>query len=100
MFVRYANAFVVCPGGFGTLDEMFESLVLIQTGKIKHFPVVLLGSEYWSGLVDWIREHMLGRGLISEHDLGLITVTDEPAEAAEICSRAADRQLGTSTASG
>ena len=100
MFVRYANAFVVCPGGFGTLDEMFESLVLIQTGKIKHFPVVLLGSEYWSGLVDWLREQMLSRALISENDLGLITITDEPAEAAEICSRAADRQLGTSTGSG
>ena len=62
MFVRYASGFVVFPGGFGTLDETFESLTLIQTGKIRHFPVVLVGSDYWQGLVDWIRERMLARG--------------------------------------
>ena len=59
MFVKYSEAFVVFPGGFGTLDELFESLTLIQTGKVKRFPVVLYGSEYWSGLLDWMREHLL-----------------------------------------
>jgi uncharacterized protein (TIGR00730 family) len=100
MFVRYANAFVVCPGGFGTLDEMFESLVLIQTHKIRHFPVVLVGEEYWAGLLAWIRDQMLTRALIADDDLGLLTVTDDPQEVVAICSRAADVQLGTSTASG
>jgi uncharacterized protein (TIGR00730 family) len=102
MFVRYANAFVVCPGGFGTLDEMFESLVLIQTGKVRHFPVVLVGTQYWSGLIDWVRDQMLARGLISPADLQLITLTDDPQEVVRICGRAADLQLGTgtSTASG
>ena len=61
MFVRYASGFVVFPGGFGTLDETFEALTLIQTGKIRHFPVVLVGTDYWSGLVDWIRERLLPR---------------------------------------
>ena len=65
MFVRYASGFVVFPGGFGTMDELFEALTLIQTGKITEFPVVLVGSDYWSGLVDWFRERMLAEGNIS-----------------------------------
>ena len=78
MFVRYASGFVVFPGGFGTLDELFEALTLIQTGKITEFPVVLVGSDYWSGLVDWFRERMLAEGNISPDDLDLFKVTDDP----------------------
>ena len=80
MFVRYAGAFVVFPGGFGTLDELFEALTLIQTRKIRHFPVVLVGSAYWGGLVDWLRARVLGEGKISPSDLMLISVTDDPEE--------------------
>ena len=92
MFVRYASGFVVFPGGFGTLDELFESLTLIQTDKVTHFPVVLVGSDYWSGLFDWIRERMLGEGKISPEDLELFTVTDEPAEVRDLLMTAAHRQ--------
>jgi uncharacterized protein (TIGR00730 family) len=79
MFVRYASGFVVFPGGFGTLDETFESLTLIQTGKVRHFPVILVGRDYWSGLVDWIRDRMLADGKISPEDVHLFTVTDDPS---------------------
>jgi uncharacterized protein (TIGR00730 family) len=92
MFVRYANAFVVLPGGFGTLDELFEALVLIQTGKIRHFPVVLVGSAFWGGLVSWIREQLVARGLVSPEDLDLFTITDDVDEVVAICERAADAQ--------
>jgi uncharacterized protein (TIGR00730 family) len=81
MFVRYANAFVVFPGGFGTLDELFEALLLIQTGKIRHFPVVLMGTDYWAGLLSWIRGAMLEGGKIGAQDLDLICLTDDPAKA-------------------
>jgi hypothetical protein len=81
MFVKYADAFVILPGGLGTLDELFEALVLIQTGKIRHFPVVLLGRDYWSGLVDWMRAVQLPAHTIAESDLALFHVTDDPAEA-------------------
>ena len=81
MFVKYADAFVILPGGLGTLDELFEALVLIQTGKIRHFPVVLLGTDYWTGLVEWMRAVQLPAGNISATDLELFHVTDDPAEA-------------------
>ena len=84
MLVKYAQAFVIFPGGFGTLDELFESLTLIQTGKISHFPIVLFGTEYWSGLLDWIRDTMLSSGTISAEDLDLITVSDSPQEVRDI----------------
>jgi uncharacterized protein (TIGR00730 family) len=87
MFVKYSQAFVVLPGGFGTLDELFEALTLVQTGKVTRFPVVLLGTAYWSGLMDWIRNTMLPAGMIGEADLGLITVTDSVSEAVEIIRR-------------
>ena len=77
MFVKYAQAFVCLPGGFGTLDELFEALVLVQTGKVTRFPVVLLGSAYWGGLVDWLRTSALEHGVISPPDVELITVTDD-----------------------
>ena len=79
-FVRYAVGFVVFPGGFGTLDELFEALTLVQTGKTRHFPVVLVGTEYWSGLIEWMRERMLGEGKIAPHDMSLFEVTDDPHE--------------------
>jgi len=80
MFVKYAEGFVIFPGGFGTLDELFESLTLIQTGKIKHFPVFLVGSAYWAGLLAWFRETPMAAGAIVEDDLKLFTVTDDLAE--------------------
>ena len=81
MFVKYADGFAIFPGGFGTLDELFESLTLIQTGKIRHFPVVLVGKEYWAGLLDWIRQQAVGHGAVSPEDLDLIQVTDDMKEA-------------------
>jgi hypothetical protein len=84
MFVKYADAFVIMPGGFGTLDELFESLTLIQTGKVRNFPVVLIGHAYWDGLVAWMREVQLPAGAISQADLDLLRVTDDPEEAMAI----------------
>jgi len=81
MFVKYASGFVVLPGGFGTMDELFEALTLVQTKKVTRFPVVLMGSAYWSGLLDWVRTTMLTDGKIGPADLDLIFVTDEPDEA-------------------
>jgi uncharacterized protein (TIGR00730 family) len=84
MFVKPAQGFVVFPGGFGTNDELFEALTLIQTGKVLHFPVVLFDSEFWAPMLDWCRTELLSRGTIDTHDLGLLTVTDEPAEAVSV----------------
>ena len=81
MFVKAAEGFVVCPGGFGTADELFESLTLIQTGKVMHFPVVLLGESYWTPLLEWVRRSALADGMVSSGDLKLLTVTDEPSVA-------------------
>ena len=81
MFVKYARAFCVLPGGFGTLDELFEALTLVQTGKVTRFPVVLLGTAYWRGLLDWLRDTMLGEGKISPADLDLLCVTDDVDDA-------------------
>ncbi len=80
MFVKYAQAFVLLPGGFGTLDELFESLTLIQTSKIEKVPLILMGSEFWSGLLDWIKTTMLGEGNINAEDLDLIQVIDDTDE--------------------
>jgi len=81
MFVKAAEGFVIFPGGFGTLDELFESLTLIQTGKVLHFPVVLFDSDYWQGLLGWLRERPLAGGMISPEDIDLLHLTDSPAEA-------------------
>lgn len=81
MFVKYAVAYIILPGGFGTMDELFEALTLIQTKRIKPFPVVLMGSEYWKGLVDWLRDTMLRNEKIDESDLDIIQITDDPDEA-------------------
>jgi len=83
MFIKYSNAFVIFPGGFGTLDEAFEALTLIQTGKIYQFPVVLFGRHYWAGLIRWIQSRMLGEKKISPGDMDLMIMTDDPAEAAK-----------------
>jgi hypothetical protein len=92
MFVRYSCAFVVLPGGYGTLDELFEALTLIQTRKILHFPVVLLGVDYWSGLLDWVTERMLAGGNIVPADVKLLQLADDPAEVLSVVERAALRQ--------
>ncbi|HET6233071.1 MAG TPA: TIGR00730 family Rossman fold protein [Longimicrobiaceae bacterium] len=84
MFVKYAEAFVIFPGGFGTMDELFEALTLIQTGKVRHFPVILMGTEYWKGLLDWIRGTLLAEGKVSPNDVDLLVVTDSPEEAVRV----------------
>ena len=87
MFVKYACAFVGLPGGYGTLDEMFECLTLKQTRKMKNFPVILFGTNFWSGLVDWLEKRCLEDGMISRKDMKLFTVTDSPEEVARIVSQ-------------
>jgi uncharacterized protein (TIGR00730 family) len=84
MFVKYADGFVILPGGFGTLDELFEAVTLIQTGKIRHFPVVLVGREYWHGLIAWLRERPLGEGKLSEDELAVLRIADDPDEVVAI----------------
>ena len=84
MFVKYAQAFVIFPGGFGTMDELFEALTLIQTDKVQNFPIILFGSAYWQGLLDWLRSTMLSEGKICEADLDLMVVTDSPTEVRDL----------------
>jgi uncharacterized protein (TIGR00730 family) len=91
MFLKYSQGFVVLPGGFGTLDELFEALTLVQTGKVKAFPLVLLGTAYWGGLVEWVRDTQLAAGTISPRDLELFHLTDDPAEAVELMVEARRR---------
>ena len=92
MFVRYASAFVVFPGGLGTLDELLEALLLIQTGKVRHFPVVLLQSSFWAGLTDWLRERLAADGMIAPGDLDLLAQTDDPDEVVALVRAGARRQ--------
>lgn len=97
MFVKYAQAFVIMPGGFGTIDEMFEALTLVQTQKVTRFPVVLYGRDYWTGLVDWLRSSMLGSGKINATDLDLLWVSDDinaiVAHIAEASQKRSEREL-------
>jgi uncharacterized protein (TIGR00730 family) len=93
MFVKAAEGFVILPGGFGTQDELWEALTLIQTGKIGHFPVVLLDTNYWGEVLDWLRSEVLAGGLVSPHDLDLLMATDDPAEAVEMIVSVYDRRL-------
>jgi uncharacterized protein (TIGR00730 family) len=95
MFIKYSNAFIIFPGGFGTLDELFEALTLIQTGKIYQFPVILFGRHYWAGLVRWITSRLVGEGKISPGDLDLLLLTDDPAEAAQAVIDAHAAQAAT-----
>ncbi len=87
MFVKYAHGFVVLPGGFGTLDEFFEAITLIQTTKTRPFPVVLVGTKFWSGLIDWVKDRLITEGMISAPDLNLFSLADDPVEAAETIER-------------
>ena len=87
MFVKYAQGFVIFPGGFGTMDELFESLTLIQTGKVRNFPVILFDSSYWQGLLEWLKDTMLHEGKIAKVDLDLLIVTDSPEEVRDIMVR-------------
>ncbi len=93
MFIKYSVAFVIFPGGFGTLDELFEAVTLIQTGKISQFPVVLFGTHYWAGLFRWLQSRVQGEKKISPGDLDLMTLTDDPAEALEVVVAAHDAQM-------
>ena len=90
MFVKYAQAFVIAPGGFGTLDELFEALTLVQTDKVTRFPVVLLGVDYWRGMVDWLRDTMLAGGKIDPDDLDLLHCTDSVDDAVDVIVKAAE----------
>jgi uncharacterized protein (TIGR00730 family) len=96
MFVKYAQAFVIFPGGFGTLDELFEALTLIQTGKVRNFPVILFGTAYWGGMIEWMRTTMLAEGKIAEADLDLLVLCDSPEEVRDIIVRSRDQQRGSS----
>jgi len=98
MFIKYSVAFIIFPGGFGTLDELFEALTLIQTGKIYQFPVILFGRHYWAGLVRWLQTRVLGEGKISPGDIDLMLLTDDPAEAAAAVVSAYESQVGTARA--
>jgi uncharacterized protein (TIGR00730 family) len=93
MFVRYATAFVVFPGGFGTLDEMFEALTLIQTGKVRHFPVVLATPRYWHGLLEWLRDPVAAEGMISPADLELVRLAQDPETVVQIVKAHAAEQV-------
>ena len=92
MFVKYADGFAIFPGGFGTLDELFESLTLIQTGKIRHFPVVLIGTEYWAGILDWLRSKAVARGAIDLTDVDLMRCTDDMVEACRMLTAGSSRR--------
>ena len=92
MFVKYAQAFVICPGGFGTMDELFEALTLVQTRKVNQFPVILMGTDFWTPLLDWMRGTLAERGLIAQKDLDLFVVTDDVAEAVRHIDAAYERR--------
>jgi hypothetical protein len=100
MFVKYAQGFVVMPGGLGTLDELFEALTLVQTQKVTSFPIVLLGTEYWSGLVDWLRSTVLAQGRISPADLEMMDVTDDVDTAVRIITTAGERRRSAAPGGG
>jgi uncharacterized protein (TIGR00730 family) len=92
VFVRYAVGFVVFPGGFGTLDELYEALTLIQTGKVRNFPLVLVGGPWWSGMVDWLRDELLATDKVAEGDLDLLRLVDDPGQVVRVVSAGAERQ--------
>jgi uncharacterized protein (TIGR00730 family) len=91
MFVKYAQGFIVLPGGFGTLDELFEAVTLVQTQKVTSFPIVLMGTDYWGGLFDWLRGTVLDAGTVSPRDVDLLHLTDNVDEAVRIVTEADDK---------
>jgi uncharacterized protein (TIGR00730 family) len=93
MFVKYAEGFVIFPGGFGTLDELFEAVTLVQTGKIKRFPVVLYRSSYWSGMIDWLRREVVASGMVAEEELDLLIVTDDVDEIVDVIERHLPKEI-------
>jgi uncharacterized protein (TIGR00730 family) len=95
MFIKYSVAFIIFPGGFGTLDELFEAITLIQTGKISQFPVILFGTHYWAGLLRWMQSRVLSENKISDGDLDLMTVTDDPKEVVKLVAAAYKAQMKT-----
>lgn len=97
MFIKYSNAYVIFPGGFGTMDELFEALTLIQTRKIRNFPVVLFGSQYWRGMLQWITSTMLNEKMINTADLGLIHLTDSPKDAVDFIIKTCDAGIDNGT---
>jgi uncharacterized protein (TIGR00730 family) len=99
MFVKYADAFVIMPGGFGTLDELFEALTLIQTGKVRHFPVFLVGIDYWRGLLDWVRAMPIAQGAVNLEDLDLLVLTDDPDDIVRIIAEDAAAREAAETPS-
>ncbi|PFG17306.1 hypothetical protein ATK74_1873 [Propionicimonas paludicola] len=98
MFLKYSQGFVVMPGGFGTLDEIFEALTLVQTHKVRSFPIVLFGSTFWGPLQDWLHDRVLAGGYLGEADLALLRVTDDPAEAVSLVTAAGPEPTGADTA--
>ncbi len=92
MFIKYAEGFIVLPGGFGTFDELFEALTLVQTGKVTRFPIVLMGSDYWSGLLAWLRDTVAARGMIAGADIDLVHLTDDVDEAVQIIRSASQER--------
>ena len=97
MFVRAAEGFVIFPGGFGTLDELFESLTLIQTGKVLDFPVVLIGTAHWADMLEWVHDELLREGLISPDDTQLLHATDDPSEAVRLIVEGYEHRTGTTS---
>jgi uncharacterized protein (TIGR00730 family) len=98
MFVKYADAFVIFPGGFGTLDELFEALTLIQTKKVQDFPVILMGTDYWTGMIEWIRSSLLAEAAINPEDVDLLRLTDDPEEAVTIIGAYKERHRAAAAA--
>jgi uncharacterized protein (TIGR00730 family) len=98
MFIKYACAYVVFPGGYGTLDEAFEALTLVQTNKIDHFPVIMVGRDYWKGMLRWLMKEMLGGNLISREDTRLFTVTDDPGEVCRLVQEGYRKRIQTNGA--
>ena len=98
MFVKYADAFVIFPGGYGTLDELFEALTLIQTKKVQDFPVILMGTDYWTGMIEWIRDSLVAEAAINPEDVDLLRLTDDPEEAATIIGAYKERHRAAAAA--